>query len=457
MDESKGRPWRSELAKARLRMGMSQEEAAEAVGVSPTTWSRWECGEQSMRPVYRVRISEVFNADPMTVERWLDSKTPTETPMSHLADLGSGSAEATVESFEHLWRCDVDPSRRHMLATLPFVPAVLGEWLASIYDTPDMPSAVEKTGRLVGRSDVTRISEAQQAFTQMDHQFGAGLVRPAIVDYLNTNVKPLLHGRYDGRTGRELMTAAAGMTLLAGWTAFDLSHHGQAQHYIGQGLRLAKAGDDPLTTAWLLQTSVRQAIHLNEGTWAVRLARAATDTARKAQAPPRVMALLLIKEAWATALQAHPAQTRDKHAAKRVQVLLTEAEQEYAKGPTDRDPAWVAWHEDTELNAEAAQCWRLIGDYERAATFARTAVRVFSEQRPRSAQLNQIHLAEVFLDMGDLEPAIESARATIPGAKQLASTRLIERIKRFDNRLGPYSTSIQVREFRSYLATEIAA
>jgi hypothetical protein len=59
--------------------------------------------------------------------------------------------------------------------------------------------------------------------------------------------------------------------------------------------------------------------------------------------------------------------------------------------------------------------------------------------------------------MRELEPAIESARATIPGAKQLASTRLVERIKRFESKLNPYSTNIQVREFRAYLATEIAA
>ena len=351
----------------------------------------------------------------------------------------------------------MDPSRRHMLAALPFVPAALGEWLSSIYDIPDRPTIQKETGRLVGHADVVRITQAQQTFTRMDHQFGAGLVRPAVVDYLNTTVAPLLRGRYDDQVGRELMSAAAGMTLMAGWTAFDLGHHGQAQHYIGQGLRLARAGNDPLTTVWLLTTSVRQALHLDQSPWAVRLARAATDTARKAQAPPRIMALLLVREAWATALQANPAETRDGHAAKRVQLLLSEAEHSYGQGPTDRDPAWITWHEVTELNAEAAQCWRLLGNYERAATFTQTAVHEFSGDRPRSAQLNQVHMAEVYLNMGELEQAITLARDAISLAKSSTSVRTVDLIRSFTAQLAPYDKTIQVREFRSYVARELAA
>ncbi|MGJ6961659.1 hypothetical protein ACSDR0_07065 [Streptosporangium sp. G11] len=127
----------------------------------------------------------------------------------------------------------MDPSRRHLLASLPFVPGALGEWLVSWnYGTPVALAARQGAGRVVGLADVARIVEAQRAF--------------------------------------------------------------------GQALRLAKSGDDPLTGAWVLATLTRQAIHLEQGAWAVWLARAAVDTARRAEASPHVMALMLVREAWAT-------------------------------------------------------------------------------------------------------------------------------------------------------------
>jgi len=116
----------------------------------------------------------------------------------------------------------MDPVRRRALASLPFVPAALGEWLSSAYDTPTRPVVDRDSGLKVGRADVERINEARQAFTRMDYAFGSRLVRPAIIDYLTTTVAPLLQGRYDDEVGSQLMIAAAGFTRLAGVTAYDL-------------------------------------------------------------------------------------------------------------------------------------------------------------------------------------------------------------------------------------------
>jgi tetratricopeptide (TPR) repeat protein len=304
---------------------------------------------------------------------------------------------------------------------------------------------------------VKRINDARQAFSQMDHQFGAGLVCPVVVRYLNGVVAPLLRGRYDDRVGAELMSAAAGMSRMAGWTAFDMSHHGQAQQHFGQALKFAKAGDDSLTASWVLTALTRQAIHIDQHAWAVRLARAAAETARHAQASPRVMALMTVREAWATALHARPAETGDRHSATQVERLLIEAERAYDEGTTDRDPAWNAHYETAELNAEAGRCWGLLGEHQRAADCAEAAVSEFRERFPRSAQFNRMHAADAYLDMGELEQALDSARAAIPMAKALSSARSREFVTGFADRLEPYSDSVAVREFRDHLRTELAA
>ncbi|GGK63629.1 hypothetical protein Sme01_05870 [Sphaerisporangium melleum] len=449
---------RPELVRARLRRGLSQEAAAEAVGVSVTTWARWERGEQGVRARHRARLAAVFRVETADVERWVDGWSLPETPSWPLADCGDGSLVATVRSADLLWRFEMDPSRRHLLATLPFVPTALGEWLTSwTYDSPAASTAQAGAGRAVGMADVRRINEARQAFFQMDHQFGAGLVRPVVLRYLNSNVTPLLHGRYDDKVGAELMTAAAGMSRMAGWTAFDMSMHGPAQQHFGQALRFAKTADAPLTAAWILTAMTRQAIHIDQPLWALRLSRTAVDAARKADASPRVMALMTVREAWATALHTNPGESGDRHAAKQVERLIGEAERAFEQGPSDRDPAWITTYESAELTAEAGQSWRLLGQHQRAVVCAEAAVQAFQGHMPRSAQFNQVHAADAYLSMGELEQSLDTARAAVPAAKSLSSTRSIEFVQAFAARLEPHSTTIAVREFRDHLRSELAA
>ncbi|MEU4834640.1 helix-turn-helix transcriptional regulator [Streptosporangium sp. NPDC023615] len=50
MGGQRSRKERPELVRARMRRGMSQEAAAQALGVTPATWARWERGEQRVRP-----------------------------------------------------------------------------------------------------------------------------------------------------------------------------------------------------------------------------------------------------------------------------------------------------------------------------------------------------------------------------------------------------------------------
>ncbi|MEV6984690.1 helix-turn-helix transcriptional regulator [Sphaerisporangium sp. NPDC051017] len=447
------------LVRARRRLGLSQEEAAAAIGVTPRTWGRWERGDQGMRPVYRSRLAALFNVDPAEVERWVEGEALTPaTKLSPMTDFGRGSPAATVRTAEHLWRCDMDLSRRHILAALPFAPAAFGEWLSAwTYDTRVVSAAHAGPGQAVGLADVTRIEEARQALTQMDHRYGSGLVRPAVVDYLNTKVAPLLGGRYDDHTGARLMTAAAGMTAFAGWTAFDLGRQGQAQYYYGQALHLARAANDSLTAAWVFSTMAFQAIHLEQPRWAIRLSRASVDAARRAQASPRVMARLYSREAWATALQVKLAETPDGQSIKRVHHLLSEVEQQYARGTTHRDPSWVEWFEATEPVAEAGIAWNLIGEHQRGAACAEAVLKEYTERRNRSAQLSRVSAAEAYLGMGELEQALDSAGKSLSMAKTLTSSRSLERLYRFDKHLTPYANTIHVREFRAHLTQTLTA
>jgi transcriptional regulator with XRE-family HTH domain len=457
----RGRP---ELARARQRRGLSQEGAADAIGVSATTWARWERGEQGIRPIYRARIAELWQVPAEELERWLETD-PAETPATSAKLLvassredGSASPLTVVDEVSRLWRWEMDSSRRHVLAALPFASAALAEWLLSWrYDPPQGPAGHDGPGPTVGMSDVQRVHEAHQAFVQMDQQFGAGLVRPAVTDFMNYTLAPLLRGSYTERVGAALMSAAARMTRLAGWMAFDLGHQGQAQQHFGQALKLAKAGDDTMTAAWVLAALAQQACDLGQGRWAVRLARAAGDAGRQAHASPRIMAHLLIRQARAVAVAAdNGADQCDQHAVRQVTALISEAERAFASDSTDLNPPWNGPFGEAELAAETGYCWQRIGEHRRAAHCAEEALRGFGGRFPRSEQFNRVHAAEAYLSLGELDKALTLAREAVPAAKELTSARSVAIVRDFSTKLKQHRPTRQVREFDDYLHAELA-
>lgn len=121
-----GRP---ELVRARVRHGLTQEQAAELIGVSTTTWARWERGEQRVRPVYRARLAQAWQVEAAQVERWLEAVSPAGEigGEDHIDEVDLAACGA--DGVDQLWRWEMDASRRHLLAALPFAPGLLGEWL----------------------------------------------------------------------------------------------------------------------------------------------------------------------------------------------------------------------------------------------------------------------------------------------------------------------------------------
>lgn len=446
---------RPALAEARARLGLRQVDAADAVGVTETTWSRWERGLIAPRIRHRSRIAEVFGVDLAEVDAWLDgSATPAAWPWQ---GPWTGGTAATVEVASEVWRWDVHPSRRHVLAALPFLPAAFNEWLlAWSLDPGAVTRAHDGGGGRVGMADVHRVLDAVEAFGAMDNRFGGGLVRPAVVDYLHSQVAPLLRGRYSDEVGAALMTAAASMTALAGWEAYDLLQHGLAQLHYGQALRLTKVADDPLTAAWVLALLAQQAIDREEPTWAIRLARAASQAGDQADASPRVRTTLLLREARATALAVQLAETRDGHAVQRVQRLIGQAEQTMGHvSSDDNDPVWVRDLCAAEVAAEAGCAWRMIGHHRQAAANAERALAGFGTAFPRATGLNHVHRAQALLQLGELHAALDSARTALPAINGLTSRRSVALLRSFDSDLTAHRREPAVRQWRQMLRTDL--
>jgi hypothetical protein len=155
-------------------------------------------------------------------------------PLAALADLG---------------RADLDAERRGILTGAAYsavLAALPGQdwWKGRAAETP-----LSARSRKAGRGDVETVRQLTAAFSRMDQQRGGGHGRRAVVQYLRSDVAPLLQGTFaDEDVRRDMFSAAAELAYLSGWMAFDNSQHATAQRYFTLAVQLAATADDrPLT------------------------------------------------------------------------------------------------------------------------------------------------------------------------------------------------------------------
>jgi transcriptional regulator with XRE-family HTH domain len=60
---NKGTPWNKKLAIRRVALDLTQQQAADLIGVPIGTYGRWERGSHAPMKVYKVLISQAFQID----------------------------------------------------------------------------------------------------------------------------------------------------------------------------------------------------------------------------------------------------------------------------------------------------------------------------------------------------------------------------------------------------------
>lgn len=183
--------------------------------------------------------------------------------------------EEAVTAVTQLWRADLN-GYEPLVHSEPSEPAwheASVTWLVAPEPTP--LAAEHGTGPRVGLADVAAIRTTMDVFVQLDDRFGGDHARHSVIQYLTRDVAPMLAGQYKESVGRALFSTAAESTLLAGWMSYDACHHGLAQRYLLQALRLAQDGDDRRLAGSVLSAMSHQATFLGRYRQAATLARAA--------------------------------------------------------------------------------------------------------------------------------------------------------------------------------------
>ncbi|MGH3416352.1 MAG: hypothetical protein ACRDVE_19770 [Actinocrinis sp.] len=320
--------------------------------------------------------------------------------------------DAAVTAAADLYGTDVHRrstlNRTAYTAAAFLIPAL--RWMtAPAADLVDRPGL-----RRIGAVNVTAIREVTATFRRLDNLFGGGYARTTVVQYLADEVAPLLReGAYTASTGRELFSAAAEMTLLAGWMAFDLEQHPIAQRYLIQALRLAHAASDHAIGGEILAAMSCQAAYLGDGTGAVDMARAAQQSARRAGSP------VLLSEALVTEAHGHALDGDPRACA----TALTGASRALDRSRPDNEPAWLGYFDAAYLAAKSGRSLLDAGDPVHAADCMRASLEMAGGYS-RGRAFNLALLAGSLLDAGQVDEGCQTARQALDAAQGVASARV---------------------------------
>ncbi|MEJ8634547.1 regulator [Streptomyces sp. NPDC006475] len=299
-------------------------------------------------------------------------------------------------------------------------------------------------GQRVSGGDIAALRSVGELFRTLDHAYGGGHARQALVRYLEHEAEPMLRGSYGETTGRRLFAAVADLTRLAGWTSYDIAAHGLAQRYFVQALRLAQAAGDRAYGSYVLVTMSRQAVYLGHGREAVQLTRVAQQ-GMGSSAPPLVQAMLHSVEARGHGVLG---EVRACTAA----LVRAERALETAR-PGDEVPHWARTFDEAQLADEMGHCHRDLQQYRPAIQHAERSLQLRAPGFARSRLFCRVVLASARLGLGELDQACALGAEAALQASEMRSARAVEYVRDFERRLEPYRDAAPVRGYRDRVST----
>ncbi|MFJ8140153.1 sporulation protein [Streptomyces sp. NPDC096013] len=302
---------------------------------------------------------------------------------------------------------------------------------------PDGIQADRPDHRRIGMRDVRAIKEAAGLFMQLDFKYGGGHGHKALRHYFREDVLPLLNASYSEKVGISLFGAAAEISQLLAWTAYDVGNHRLAHRYLTSTLRLSQVIDDRMFGARILGNLSHQANYLGNHTQAIQLARAAVESA-KGRATPRAMSNYSAMEARALS------NANDGIAAARA---MKEAERHFERAHTAEDPTWLGYFDEAELMGELCHCFRDLKMRRDSVTQAQRAVDSTDPKYARTLGFCRMVLAQSQLLNGELEAAVTTASLAVDGGDSLQSNRFQRYVTDFQNEVSVHATNPTVAAF----------
>ncbi|MFR9797468.1 hypothetical protein ACL02U_16400 [Streptomyces sp. MS06] len=244
--------------------------------------------------------------------------------------------------------------------------------------------AAARPARRAGASEVSALEEAVRRIRLLDDRHGAdGLYRRAAAP-LRAAYALLDAGATRQATADRLHSGAGELAISVGWLAHDSGRFDDARSHYAEALATARMTGDAALEAHAFCNTAFLARDAGRPREALRAAQAAQRVARPLGSA-RLMSLLAMREAGGWAALADRAGCEQ---------ALTRAQALFGRGASDRDPEWMSFYGEAELEVLQAQCWSTLGDWRRAALHARRAAQPQDPHFTRNTALYTAELAD---------------------------------------------------------------
>lgn len=303
--------------------------------------------------------------------------------------------------------------------------------------------------RRVGHADVTELLDTAEQARQWDSRYGGGNWRTSQINVcLKERAAPLLHGSYSDAVGRQLFTATAQLSRLAGWTAFDNNDQAGAQRHYIQALRQARAAGDVPLGGYVLTCMALQSSLCGFHADAIDMAESAFHRVG-GHATPRVKSFLKLIEArvWARSGNARMADSS---------FITAERLLDAASSRTGDDPTWIGFFDEHRLASDAIEIQRDLGRPREAQRWTELA-EMPPDTFARAYVLRQSVLGSTFLQsyQPDLEQALEHGHRAVTALATVTSARAVDYLQALISRMARWRTEPGVTSLTQRLKIEL--
>ncbi|MFH9569028.1 hypothetical protein ACH4MG_00535 [Streptomyces sp. NPDC017454] len=425
----------SKLAAAMFETG----ELTKRTSVSPRQFRRWESDAPPWPHPDHRKLLERFYDRPI---HELGFSTTGDTAPSTLAVTEPVPPVIRTEFETH------DPvNRRQLFATGA---AALGSaagaglpWLS-----PTASAAPGDDELRVSHDDVENLRSAAHDLDALDQQFGSDRLWRGARNQLLWLHHLIDHGTYSEPVGQELHAIAGQLTTSLGWFCYDADRQTEARVFFSEALNTAMLdGDDALATR-TLSNMARQSVDLGKAREAIRFSRIAQAHATEWSAPPRVAALLAIREA-----QGH-ARLGDEISAGNA---IKRAWNHFEHGTSQRDPDWTGFLNEAELTCLEGMCRLDLGQHRQSVKLLDRSAQLQDIARSRNRGMCLARLAYAALQGHDLDHsvhAVDESLQLIEGG--MTSTRNIKQLTLVRNGLSLHKAHQPAREMAERLTAYTA-
>ncbi|MGW1966638.1 Tat pathway signal protein [Streptomyces sp. NPDC001935] len=267
-------------------------------------------------------------------------------------------------------------------------------------------TAPSATQRRLGSADVDRLNAKLAAVVSMDNAYGGTVeLQQHAAGLAEETVRLQNAHTASSRIRSELYGVAAAFTASAMWAAIDGRRLNEAEPYLDKAITLAGLANNRHIAyrAWGHAGIMYR--HLGRRADAIAAAEAARGMSIT-RADPFYASLAFAR------LATFHADAGDARASLRAIGL---AQDSYDRSDQDKHrPPWMGFYDQAELDSLATFANLRLGRWEAAEHHAHRCLAALRPDLERNRGLTYANLALAQLGQGDIEPAVESARAVAP-------------------------------------------